>query len=497
MTTSLETSQQPLSLSKAVPVHFIGIGGIGMSGLAKILLENGFQVSGSDLRQNQTMRELRENGASVFVGHQAENLPDGAVVIVSSAIPHENPEIQKAVANKNGIYHRSQLLREILQGEAFTQNGRHQETIGVTGTHGKTTITGMVGVALRGSGADPTIIAGGLLPGLGTNAIFGEKGKIAVAELDESDGTIVQYTPTHSIVINLELDHADHYTGGLSDVVATFQQYLSALKPGSKVYFNWSCPTTRQLFESAPDHIQPILFAPGDQFTHQEPQVTYWLKNARVWHRGCYQGYVYKKNRMLGELNMTVPGMHNLLNALASIAVGDQLGQDFDEMAAALRQFSGMGRRFERLGTLGGAWVVDDYGHHPTEVVTTLKAAKETLQNTSGAVSVVFQPHRYSRLQAFWDEFQTSFASADRVYITDVYAASEAPIPGVDSETFVKEMQEKKIHPNVTYIPRGEWESLRAQLLEVSKPQDIILSMGAGDVTGLFRGWDKLEAPQA
>jgi UDP-N-acetylmuramate--alanine ligase len=493
MSSVLETYSQTLSLNPARPVHFIGLGGIGMSGLAKILIESGFQVSGSDVRENANLKALAAQGATVHVGHRAENLPTGADVIVSTAIATDNPEIQQAMETGCGIFHRSQLLREILQGEAFTQHGQHQYTVGITGTHGKTTITGMTGLALQAAGLNPTIVAGGLLPGLDTNAILGKSSHIAVAELDESDGTLLQYTPTHSVVANLELDHADHYTGGLNDVVKTFQKYLRALHPDSKVVFNTSCPTTTSLIDVAPSHIEPILIAPGDVYPADEQRTTYWLKNVRMWHRGCYQGYVYKKKRMLGELNLTVPGRHNLFNALAAIALGDQLGAEFEPMAEALHKFSGMGRRFERVGSLGGAWLVDDYAHHPTEVLATLKAAKEALPGGTGQVIAVFQPHRFSRLKTFWDDFQTCFGDAHQVVITDVYAASEEPIDGVSAEALVQAMKQSGRHPNVRYLPKAEWEAFRQELDGEAKPQDIILSLGAGDVTNLFRNWKPQE----
>lgn len=483
------TQVQSLVLSRECPVHFVGIGGIGMSGLAKLLLESAFRVSGSDARESQNTRMLAELGARVSVGHQAENLPEDfshqGVVIVSSAIDPANPEIQKAQTLGAGIFHRSQLLREIFQGDLFA----HQTTVGILGTHGKTTITGMTGIALQGAQLEPTIIAGGLLPRLNTNAILGKPHGIAVAELDESDGTVLQYTPTHSVISNIELDHADHYTGGLAEVVETFSKYLSALKPDSKVFYNVMCPTTARLMENPPDHVEPVMLAAGDIFTGSETRLRYWVKNARITQRGCYQGYVYKNNRMLGELNLSVPGRHNLFNALAAIAVGDLLKADFEEMAAALKGFTGMGRRYEKVGEYNGAWLVDDYAHHPTEVLATLKAARESVKVGSGKIYALFQPHRYSRLQAFWNEFQAAFADADQVYLTDVYAASESPIDGVSGKAFCDAMKSSGIHPDVNYVSRADWGALEAKLKVVLQPQDLVLTLGAGDVTGFLRSW--------
>ncbi len=493
----LSTASKPLDLSKETPIHFVGIGGIGMSGLAKILLELGFQVSGSDARDCTMLNELHKLGAQTFVGHQAGNVPNASQVVLSSAISEENPEYQAAQEKAVGLFHRSDLLKTIFQGDYFTKRGLHTRSVGISGTHGKTSITGMCGVAFQGAGLNPTIVAGGLLPGLGTNAILGPESDLIVAELDESDGTIVQYTPTHSVIANLELDHADHYGDGLQEIVSTFETYLKNLSEGSTVLFNATCPVTKKLADEAPAHIKPVLIAPGDVFDAEEKRLTYWLKNVRMYHRGCYQGYVYKRNRMLGELNLTVPGRHNLFNALAAIALGDLLGADFDEMAQALRGFSGMGRRFERIGHLNGAWVIDDYAHHPTEVEATLKAARESLHGSQGRVIALFQPHRYTRLQALWTPFLNCFKEADEVWISDVYPASEKPIAGIEGDQFVEAL--KKAYPDqkIGYAPKADWPQLKTDLKDRAGGQDIILSMGAGDVTQLFRNWEALTPPTA
>jgi len=483
MSLSTETINKPLHLDKAQPVHFVGVGGIGMSGLAKVLLESGFQVSGSDVADSAYTQELVKLGGRIFIGHAAEQVPANAQLIVSSSIDRQNPEIAVALDRGQEIHHRSGLLREIMQGALMG----HQTTIGITGTHGKTTITGMTGLALHKAQLDPTVIVGGKMPILNTNAIMGRERKYAVAELDESDGTILQYQPTLSVVANLELDHADHYTNGLQGLMDTFKTYLNALKPGSKVFYNITCPNVKQLAEQNPDQVEAILLAPGDVFTGQETQTTYWLKNARPYGKGCYQAYVYRNAKMLGELNMSVPGKHNLFNALCAVAIGDQLGADFDDLSEALFSFTGMGRRFEKVGELNNALLVDDYAHHPSEVLVTLKAAKESLQGTSGRVVAVFQPHRYSRLQALWDEFLTCFTDADLLYLTDVYAAHEPVIPGMTADAFAQKVQ----HPNAKYIPlTPDFDQLRQELKTVVQPGDVVLSMGAGNITKLLRQWN-------
>lgn len=492
MALSVELLNKPLSLNVAQSVHFVGIGGIGMSGLAKVLLESGFQVSGSDVAENSYTQELQSIGARIHIGHAATHVPENALLIVSSSIDPSNPEIALALSQGLEIHHRSGLLREILQGDLL----HHQKTIGITGTHGKTSITGMTGLAMEAAGLDPTIVVGGKMPRLKTNAVLGKKRLYGVAELDESDGTILQYQPSLSVIANLELDHADHYTDGLAGVMDTFRHYLAALKPGSKVLYNVTCPNTKQLSEAHPDHLESVLLAPRDIFTGQETETTYWLKNARNYGKGRYQAYVYRNSILLGELVMSVPGAHNLMNGLCAIAAGCEMGADFEVLAEEIRAFTGMGRRFETVGEVNNILLVDDYAHHPSEVLATLKAAKESLYNTGGRLIAVFQPHRYTRLQALWHEFKTCFDEADLLFLTDVYAAHESPIPNISSES----LTEAVTHPQARYIPlikeislsgqpHNGFGLLREELRQVAKPGDIILSMGAGNVTHLLRHW--------
>ena len=488
MTVLPDLLNAPLILDKARPVHFVGIGGIGMSGLARILLESGFKVSGSDITRNASTEKLASMGAKIFNGHSAENLPDNAYVVVSTSITNNNPEVEAARTRKFPIAHRSSLLREILHGESLG----HTHTVGITGTHGKTTITGMTGVALTAANLSPSIIAGGILPEMDTNAVLSANRQYAVAELDESDGSIIQYTPEVTVISNLELDHADHYTEGLGGVIGTFEKFLSTLKPGSKVIYNVSCPQTKALSETPPEGVEAILVSPGDTFNGNEAQVTYWLKNARHHGHGAYQGYVYKNRGLLGELHLNLPGKHNLFNALCAIAAGDQLGSDFDAMTAALRTFTGMKRRFEKTGEFNNATLIDDYAHHPTEVRATLATARDITKATNGRVVAIFQPHRYSRLKALWDDFAACLDEADVVYITDVYSASEEPIEGATADVFAKSVS----HPNCQYFTTLDehgnysFDVLRAELKKISQRGDLIISLGAGNLTQLLRNWD-------
>ncbi len=499
---ALET-RSALVLDKNQPVHFVGIGGIGMSGLAKILAESGFKVSGSDLRNNENTHNLAELGVKIYEGHQGEQVPHHCVIIASTAVSSDNPEIQRAKELGILVYHRSDVLREILEGQTLG----HQMTVGISGSHGKTSVTGMLGVALQDGIQDvfgkPTVIAGGVIPEFGTNALLGDDRKLAVAELDESDGTLIQYSPTHSVILNMELDHADHYEGGLDEFIETFKTYLSGLKPKSQVFFNWACPHTRALYESFKDfhehsqtaNFESIFLAPGDIFTGKEPQITYNLKNSRDYDRGCYLGYVYKKNKLMGELSMSVPGVHQLFNGLVAIAVGDQLGFNFETMARHLEQFSGMGRRFEKVGRYNGALLVDDYAHHPTEIQAMIRAGKE-YQSDIGRFIAIFQPHRSTRLKQFWHEFMDSFKALngdDILIIVDVHSAGESPIEGFNSQTFAQELKLKisGTFENIRYYSGPNLEALKQDLQSEIKSGDLVMTMGAGSITKLLRGWEE------
>ncbi|MEB3288157.1 MAG: UDP-N-acetylmuramate--L-alanine ligase [Vampirovibrionales bacterium] len=509
-------NQAPLTIDTKTPLHFIGIGGIGMSGLAKLLLESGFTVSGSDLAENKQTDLLKSLGATIYKGHQADQLPSDAIIILSSSINTENPEIKQALARQQKIYHRSDLLREIFQGQAFA----HQKTFGVSGTHGKTTITGMAGLAMEAAGFSPTVVVGGNVPDWQTNARLGSltngKRALSIAELDESDGTIIKYTPDVTIVSNLELDHADHYHDGLTAIKKTFTKFLNALSGNSDVIFSVDCPETLALAKQAPSSLKKIFYTERDLsdapaeiealFSIEGASALYWLKNVRHHGFGAYQGYVYKQEKtaallpsqLLGELHLNVVGLHNLSNALSVVAASDQLGADFELTSAALRKFTGMGRRFENVGKLqvgeitskeGIARLIDDYAHHPTEVRATLQAARESVRATGGNVIAVFQPHRYSRLKALWEDFCTCFDAASHIIITDVYAASEQPIEGMSAEVFSKAIKHPATRAEYLPLEPGQFNQIRKRVLDLAKPGDVILSMGAGNITQLFRNW--------
>lgn len=464
---------QPLKLEKAIPIHFIGAGGVGMSALAKILLEQGYTVSGSDAKESAYLSMLREYGGQFTAGHDAANLPDGAVVVASSAIDQDNPEVQKANQLGLPIFHRSDMLREILHA--------HEISIGLTGTHGKTTMTGMTGMVLEDGGLDPTILAGGKIPQLGMNAKAAKDVKYAVAELDESDGTVVQYRPTISVIANLEMDHPDHYQDGLEAVIRTFRQYLDALDKNHTVLFNLDCPVTRGLYREYRHRVSAIQV-----YTESSPADTegesYSLQNVMLHLEGGYQADVYRGYDCIGSLWLQVPGKHNLWNALYAFIIGHRLGIPADTLRRTLENFKGMGRRFEQLGTYNKARVIDDYAHHPTEVKATLKAARE-FNKYGGRVIAMFQPHRYQRLQALWDEFLEAFEEADEVIVLDVYAAGEAPIADISGQRFAAAMP----HPAAEYWPSADWELVVARLKTMLTPDDLFITLGAGDVTQVGR----------
>lgn len=468
-----QPNPHPLVLDKATPVHFIGAGGVGMSALAKVLLAQGFPVSGSDAKDGPYLQMLQELGATTYVSHEAAHVPKNAVVVASSAITMNNPEAQAAQSQGLPIFHRSDLLREILR--------QFDVAIGLTGTHGKTSMTGMTGLVLEAGGLDPTIIAGGKIPGLGTNAKTGKDTRFAVAELDESDGTVVQYRPQISVIANLELDHPDHYQGGLEAVKDTFSRYLSQLDRTCKVLFNMDCPVTRELWKQHGHLVESLkvytLTVPEDP-----DEKTYFVQNVMTHLEGAYQAELYRGYDCLGTIWLQVPGRHNLSNAMMAAIIGYLQDIPFDDIRRALENFTGMGRRFERLGTVNGALVVDDYAHHPTEVQATLKGAREYNQHR-GRVIAMFQPHRYHRLQTLWDDFVQSFEDADEVIIADVYGAGEAPIDGISGKALADAID----HPAVEYWPSADWELVVARLKAMLTKDDLLITMGAGDITRVGR----------
>jgi len=465
-----------ITIESGKVIHFVGLGGIGMSGLAKFLLELGFKVSGSDLKDGPTMFSISAHGGTVYVGHNAENIEKASLVVVSSAIKKDNPEIVEALKRNILIIHRSHVLEALMSGLGRDVNNK-QTTIGVSGTHGKTTTTGMISLVFDDAKLNPSIVVGGQMPFLNTNSKLGN-GKYFVAELDESDGSIELYTPDISVITNLEHDHPDHYIGGLDQLLDTIERCIKKLKPESKIIACADCSGVRKLL-SRINHPGVILYS-IDEKNELFSKAKYVAKNVVA--KGLNTtADIYQDGKFVGVLKLGVPGIHNVADALATIAVALECGLDYEKISASLARFTGMKRRFQLLGTVNGAKIIDDYAHHPTEVQAVLRAARSVIEsNGKGRVVAFFQPHRYSRLADLWNDFRESFHDADVLYVCDVYAACESPIEGITSEKFSREVNHKNAH----YAP-GAVDRMAALMSSVCMPDDLVLTIGAGDITKL------------
>ncbi len=437
--------------------YFIAIGGVGMSGLAKYLLENGCDVSGSDICDSKYIDKLRKLGAKVHIGHNADNVPSDAIVVASTAIKQNNPEMVRAKELGLTVYHRSDVLAEISKWGKFF--------IGYSGTHGKTTTSGLCSYVLEKAGLKPSYVVGGMLPEIGMNAHC-QEGKIFAAELDESDGTIVKYSPNICVVNNLEADHLDFYKDGLKSILETFEKFISNMSEDAIVLVNNDCGATKSLsghktmsfgFNDADYTAKNIVFSP--EYTTFD---------------------IYYKGEFLTDLKIILRGKHNVYNALSVLASLHQAGVDISLVKEHFASFTGMGRRFQKVGEFNGITLYDDYAHHPTEIKATLSSA----EGMSGKnIIAVFQPHRYTRLQNLWDDFLNSFEGVDRVVVTDVYAASEAPIDGVNSKRFTEELS-KKVNVPCEYIS-GNMNEAAKTLYPTLKENDVVIGLGAGTITAL------------
>lgn len=439
------------------PVHFIGIGGIGMSALARLLLARGRSVSGSDKSESSITKELKDLGARIFIGHAAENVKEAGAVVVSTAITTENPERAAAEKQQLPVFHRSEVLSWLASG---------RNAIAVSGTHGKTTTTGMISQVLIDGGLDPSVVVGGIFPRLKSNARVGG-GEYFVAEADESDRTHSTMRSSISVVTNIEPDHLENYPGGMKQILEVMASFVNLSRTSTVVCIDdEGC---RQLL--------PMIKVPVVTYGQRSvsPNAKYALE---VLDSGAFR--VFKQNQPVGEVNLAVPGLHNKLNALAAIAVGFECGLEFDCMRRSIESFGGVERRFQILATVNGITVVDDYGHHPTEVRATLEAAKQYIKarGTEGRVVALFQPHQPGRLRDLWNEFCDAFEKADLVLMADVYVARGGQIEGVNSERFAKEVKNK----NTVYVG-GPTKDLAAKIAPLLTPGDVLLTIGAGDIT--------------
>lgn len=465
---TLKESEQDKFSLKSIPVdskiHFIGLGGIGMSALARILQDSGYKISGSDLNKNHLMQYFESRGAEVYVGHAAENLNNACAVVKSSAIKDDNPEYQKALQNNIPVIHRAELLNALMTGYG-------QKSIGVTGTHGKTTTTGMIATIFYEAGLDPSFAIGGEIAQLRTNSAYG-KGGYFVSELDESDGTIELYAPDVSIITNLELEHTDHYKEGFDQLLNTMETFIANTGADSGLIINIDDSGNNTLI----DRIRRRNFVTYSLETNSADyfaEIIHTVPGAKM--------KVFKKQDYLGEIEVGVPGVHNISNALGAVAASMECGLEFEQTAKGLAGFIGMKKRFQTVGFANGARLIDDYAHHPTEITATINTARNIVDlEEKGRVIAVFQPHRYTRFENFWNEFLKSFDEADLVYVCDVYCAEEDPIDGINSEEFSKQLQ----HHNICYI-KGDLDSVAEGLIKEIQPADTVLTMGAGNITKL------------
>lgn len=446
--------------------YFIAIGGIGMSGLAKYLVEDGFSVLGSDIKQNRNIVELEKLGAKIFIGHDENNLPDKCVVVASTAIKEDNPELIKAKKLGLEVLHRSDLLARISKG----LGNKKKYFIGYSGTHGKTTTSGLSSYVLEKAGLKPSFVVGGIVPEFGINSNAGT-GDYFIAELDESDGTIVKYQPEISVINNLEVDHVDFYTDGLQSILDTFKTYLSTLPQGAKVLINNDNEGNNKLIEQN-SNVSFITFGLSN--------ADYVAKNIELGVETTFD--IYYKGEFLIDLKTQMLGEHNVYNALAVLASLNETGADLNLIKEHFYTFSGMGRRFQLSAKFDGISVYDDYAHHPTEINATLSSMKVLkIKNPEKNIIAVFQPHRYTRFHGLWDEFLDAFSDADKVYITDVYAASEVPIEGSNPTEFALKLSSKVPCEHL----EGSINEVAEQLLPKLQPNDIVVGLGAGTITTL------------
>jgi len=440
---------------KARRVHMVGIGGAGMSGIAEVLLNLKYPVTGSDLATSVATRRLRKLGATVHRGHRAEYVRDADVVVVSSAVQPSNPEVVEARRLKIPVIPRAEMLAELM---------RMKYGIAVGGAHGKTTTTAMIAEVLDHAGLDPTVVIGGRVGKLRSGAKLG-RGELLVAEADESDGSFLKMKPTIAVVTNIDREHLDHYRD-LGEIQDAFVEFLSLVPFYGAVVACLDDRNVRDVLPRVDRKVVSYGLSSDAEITATNIVVEGFRTRFDVQMRG----------RRAGQVELGVPGRHSVYNSLAAIAVGLELDVPFATIAEGLHRFRGVDRRLHRRGEAFGALVLDDYGHHPTEISATLAAVREGFGSRT---VVVFQPHRYTRTHALLEEFGAAFFLADRVIVTAIYAAGEPPIPGIDGAAVANALV-RHGHPAVTYEP--DRERIPAQLKDAVHPGDIVLTLGAGDV---------------
>ena len=450
--------------AKIQRIHFVGIGGIGMSGIAEVLLNLGYKISGSDLKSSAVTQRLAALGANVFEGHAAGNVTGADVVVTSSAVSVINPEVAEARRLHIPVIPRAEMLAELM---------RLKYGIAVAGMHGKTTTTSMIAAVLAGGGLDPTVVVGGRVDAMGSNARLG-KSHYLVAEADESDRSFLKLSPILSVVTNIDREHMDCYHD-MHDVRRTFLEFMARVPFYGLVVGCNDDPILRRLMPRAHRRVRTYGTSRGSDLLIRMGTID----TAPGEHRPQSRFRVTSKGNEIGEFSLHIPGIHNVLNATAAIAVGMALEVPIEQIRSALDSFRGVDRRFQLRGQAAGVSVIDDYGHHPTEIRATLAAARQCGYRR---IHVVFQPHRYTRTRDLMDEFATAFADADSLFVLDIYAASEKPIEGVSAEALAERITQSG-KPCAVYVP--SFAHAAQTVAALAEPGDMVLTLGAGSVSQL------------
>lgn len=442
--------------------HFIAIGGVGQSALAKILAIKGYKVSGSDIKESKYTKMLENLGVKISIGHNSDNINENQIIVLSSAIKEDNPEYIKAKKLNLPIYHRSDILKLISE--------EYPCFIGFSGTHGKTTTSSLCSYILDKINAHPAYAVGGIVSGLDTNANTDKTSEIFIAELDESDGTIIKYSPDYIVINNLEPDHFDFYKNGEEDLINQFNKFFNNLKTTSKVFINIDDSGNQKFLKTV--NIKNLI-----TYSIKDKNADYYADAIEINNR--FNSFeLYKKGEFLTDVKTSIKGVHNVYNTLSVISVLLEKGFNIKDLIEPLFTFSGAKRRFETVYDKK-ATIIDDYAHHPTEIKATLNSAKN---QTNSKITVIFQPHRYTRLKALWNEFLNSFDLADNLFVVDTYSAGDKYDEEFNSENFAKKIN----HKNVKYI-KGDMEKAAVEIFKYLKENDYIITVGAGDVTKIGR----------
>lgn len=463
-------NNRPQAINKDIIVHFIGIGGIGMSGIAEVLLKMGYQVSGSDVSESPVTKRLQDLGAKVFKGHHYDNAAGASVVVYSSAINDVNPEIIWAKENKVPLMKRAEMIAELM---------RLKEGIAIAGTHGKTTTTSMLTTIMQENQYNPTYIIGGIVANLKGHASVGD-GRFLTVEADESDGSFLLLNPVYSLITNIDDDHLDFY-GSRENIINAFSEFSNKIPFYGFCSINCDDKHTDLILESM-----------------RKPYITYGIdcNDKEIEFRGEIleetlaksRFKLFHNNEYIRDFVVHLPGKHNVYNALGAISIAYQLGIEFDDIAASLEKFQGVARRFQKLFDKDNFKVFDDYGHHPTEIQATISAAKAALKDKE--LVVVFEPHRFSRTKDCWEQFFHCFNGADQVYILPIYPASETPISGITSENLCRDIN--KVHPHLVKSLEDNKQMYRL-LSDFKREKYTVLTLGAGSIGRNIREWVELE----